>query len=112
MTRDIDDVNFRIIRRAVLIFIVGIVAILVVVWGMYSFILDRKEAVDVSRTLVAPSAETPTEPLLQVSPRMEWRDFRKSQQDQLGSYGWVSREEGKVRIPIERAMELMAESEN
>jgi hypothetical protein len=34
------------------------------------------------------------------------RDARKKQ---LGSYGWVDRKAGVVRIPIERAMELTAQ---
>jgi hypothetical protein len=34
---------------------------------------------------------------------------REARKKQLGSYGWVDRKAGVVRIPIERAMELSAE---
>jgi hypothetical protein len=112
MTRETDDINFKAILRGVLIFIVAIVVIQAVLWVGYAFMRRRIGTADVSRTLVAPSAETPSEPLLQVSPRIELREFKRSQMEQLESYGWTSREQGKVRIPIERAMELMAESEN
>jgi hypothetical protein len=34
---------------------------------------------------------------------------REARKKQLGSYGWVDRKAGVVRIPIERAMELSAQ---
>jgi hypothetical protein len=34
---------------------------------------------------------------------------RAARQKQLGSYGWVDRKAGVVRIPIDRAMELSAQ---
>lgn len=38
----------------------------------------------------------------------DWREQDKLVRDHLESYGWVDRKNGLVRIPIERAMELMA----
>lgn len=39
----------------------------------------------------------------------ELQQLRQREDEQLGSYGWVSREQGIVRIPIDRAMELVIE---
>ena len=36
-------------------------------------------------------------------------NFRAREEQTLNSYGWVNREAGLVRIPIDRAMELVAE---
>jgi type II secretory pathway pseudopilin PulG len=44
-----------------------------------------------------------------VSPALE--DYRREQADLLGNYDWVDQENGVVQIPIERAMELVAEEE-
>jgi hypothetical protein len=38
-----------------------------------------------------------------------FRQQRKDQEKVLNSYGWISRESGIARIPIERAMELLVE---
>lgn len=38
----------------------------------------------------------------------ELRQHRASQLEQLGGYRWVSEQEGRVAIPIERAMEIVA----
>ncbi len=37
------------------------------------------------------------------------RQLDAQQLEQLNSYGWVSEADGTVRIPIERAMELVAD---
>ena len=44
-----------------------------------------------------------------VSPALE--DYHRQQQALLGGYTWVDQENGVVQLPIERAMELVAEEE-
>ena len=38
---------------------------------------------------------------------LEYRDYLKSESQRLDTYGWVNRQEGKVRIPLQRAMEIV-----
>jgi len=52
---------------------------------------------------------TPAAPYLQVAPRQDLESHRATQQAALESYGWVDEEAGAARIPIRRAMELLAE---
>jgi hypothetical protein len=49
----------------------------------------------------------PPMPRLQVDPKMELKEYRDSQREILNSYGWVDRTGGVVRIPIDRAMDLV-----
>jgi hypothetical protein len=51
---------------------------------------------------------TPPAPRLQVDPQADLRAFRQSQDARLSSYGWVDRDKGIVRIPIEEAMRKLA----
>jgi hypothetical protein len=51
----------------------------------------------------------PPPPNLQAQPQLELAEFRLRQAKILSSYGWVDREAGIVRIPIDRAMDLVAE---
>lgn len=48
----------------------------------------------------------PPEPRLQTNPRQDLRDLRAQEDAVLNSYGWVDKNAGLVRVPIERAMEL------
>ncbi len=70
---------------AVILFII-IVAIQALFYGMERAEQDRKEARERSETVAQVRAE---------------------QRQRIGSYGWVDQKKGVVRIPIERAMELL-----
>ncbi len=53
--------------------------------------------------------QRPPEPRLQEHPEADLGTLRGEEDAVLGSYGWVDREAGVARIPIERAMEILAE---
>jgi len=46
-------------------------------------------------------------PLLQVHPHQELKDYCAAQQKEVATYGWVDQPSGVVRIPIDRAEELI-----
>lgn len=48
-------------------------------------------------------------PLLQVKPEEDLRWMRDHNAIDLNSYGWVDRPNGVVRMPVERAIDLLAE---
>lgn len=48
-------------------------------------------------------------PRLQTNPAGDLRAFRQSEDARLSSFGWVDRDKGIVRMPIERAMGSIAE---
>lgn len=49
----------------------------------------------------------PGVPRLEVHPGRDMETYLKQQEKLLNSYGWVDRQAGKVRIPIQRAMDLL-----
>ncbi len=49
------------------------------------------------------------QPRLETDERREINDFREHEEETLHSYGWVDQQGGVVRIPIDRAMELLAQ---
>ena len=49
------------------------------------------------------------EPRLEEDERLELQDVRGPKDEQLATYGWVDEKNGVVHIPIERAMELIAQ---
>jgi len=50
----------------------------------------------------------PPEPRLQVHPVKDLRELREAEDNLLDHYGWVDKSAGVVRIPIERAIDLLA----
>jgi len=51
----------------------------------------------------------PPTPRLQITPAIDLKETRQQEHDLLSSYSWVERDKGVVRIPIDRAMALLAE---
>ncbi len=51
----------------------------------------------------------PPEPRLQTNPRQDLRDLRATEDQVLTTYGWVDKNAGTVRIPIDEAIRLVIE---
>lgn len=49
----------------------------------------------------------PPPPRIQAYPGVDMQSYYESQQQILNSYGWIDRQSGVVRLPIDRAMELI-----
>ncbi|HMH02043.1 MAG TPA: hypothetical protein VK555_11540 [Terriglobales bacterium] len=49
------------------------------------------------------------QPRLETNERLEINDFRLQEEKDLNSYGWIDQKAGIARIPIERAMQLLAQ---
>ena len=105
------DINVRAILGTGAGVIVGAVVIGVVVWALFAF-LSKREARDVLTEfpLAAGQAERlPPQPRLQTDPREDLRALRQAEDNVLQSYGWIDKDAGVVRIPIDRAMQLTLE---
>ncbi len=104
------DVDVRGVSKFIAGLAFGIIAAMFLMW----FLFDRYAARETRRSpqpepmaLSNPRKEPP-EPRLQLAPAMNLKQFRAGEEAVLHSYGWVDAEKGIVRIPVERAMELVA----
>jgi hypothetical protein len=96
--------------RRVIIAAIAIVALTLLSMFTCMLILDylsRNEARSEGTRRAAPFPAQGPE--LQVTPRADLQAVRAAEQSQLSGYGWVDRNTGVVRLPIERAMQLIAE---
>ncbi len=61
--------------------------------------------------VLSPLAEsqTPPEPRLETRPSRNLEQLRAAEDRLLRRYRWIDQEQGMVRIPVERAMELVAQ---
>lgn len=70
---------------------------------------DRAEDRKLSPMIAASLARTPPEPRLEPYPLAPRAKLRAEEEEILTTYGWVDKNRGVVRLPIERAMELLVQ---
>jgi hypothetical protein len=105
------DVNIRAILGFGLGLIVVAAAVYVLIFGLFRY-FDSREGVKVAAEYPLAASQgrrEPPEPRLQVNPRQDLSDLRAKEDEVLGSYGWVDKNAGVVRIPIDAAMKLTVE---
>jgi hypothetical protein len=51
----------------------------------------------------------PPEPRLQVSAPKDLKQYKAAQEEILNSYGWIDEKAGVVRIPIDRAIDILVQ---
>ena len=108
--------------RSALYFLAGLVLVCLVVYlivfGMYRFLDSYATAHQPpmspmvtpeadTRAVTPQNAETFPQPRLEENERTQFRSFIEDQDRKLATYDWVDKDRGTVRIPIDRAMELI-----
>jgi len=111
--------------KGVYAFLIGLavagILVALCLWGLYE-VLDAREKknqpmqnplvqqteADTRHVLPAEIEKFP-QPRLEKNERLEINDFRLKEEQTLNSYGWVDEKAGVVRIPIDRAMQLIAQ---
>ena len=103
------DINVRVVIWFAVILVGSAVVIHVALAGIYQLLKHRYPSPEPpSRISFHPSNSAP-EPQLQVDPRADFANFEAEENARLNSYGWIDRAHGVIHIPIERAMELVAQ---
>ena len=83
--------------------------ILIVLYAQMSALWRARQAAWPAPLPVASALpDAPPEPRLQTSPPQDLAAMRREEDALLHGVGWIDRRAGVVRIPIERAMELVA----
>lgn len=101
------DISVRVVAWFAVGLIVSAIVIQVAITGLFHlFKADHPSKMAASR-ISEPRVFAP-EPRLQVNSQADLDHFRATEEAKLNSYGWVDQNAGVVRIPIERAMELIA----
>jgi len=94
--------------------------IYLIVFGMYRFLDSYQTAHEPpvspmatpeadTRAVMPESTQNFPQPRLEENERTQLRQFVEDQDRKLATYDWVDKDKGIARIPIDRAMELIAE---
>ena len=83
------------------------VVVLLVIYVLFGFFDGRERAtIPAEYPLAAQADKVPPEPRLQEHPREDLSELRAREDEILSSYGWVDKNAGVVRIPIDDAIKL------
>jgi hypothetical protein len=110
MGHEMSDVSVR----GLVVFLTGLVVSLAVVvfavaWLFSYFRTDAEQHDPPVPPLSRLRSAAPPGPRLQQSPADEMETMRKQQDDLLSKHEWIDKDERVVRIPIDRAIELIGE---
>jgi hypothetical protein len=80
---------------------------LVIVWGIFNYFKHREELSHRALSPMASPSQLPPEPRLQIKSDEQIIHLHESEDHILSSYAWVDQKGGVVRVPIDKAMDLL-----
>ena len=101
------DVDIGAIAKFGGVLVIAAAVIHVLIWALFVWFDHREAAGD--KPPLAVAGELPPEPRLRTSPRDDMKKLREEENERLTTYGWVDKNAGVARIPIERAIDITAE---
>jgi hypothetical protein len=80
-------------------------------WVLFEYFAGREDKVNpaVPHMMEAEKPQLPPLPRLQPDPPKELKDMRANEEMLLNSYGWVDQSKGIAHIPIDQAMNVVAQ---
>jgi hypothetical protein len=105
--KDVDVISLFTI--VVTLFVSCVVVFLVVTIMMHYFSLQEPSKTAGQANIPATHTEEFPQPRLEVKPGASLAELRAAEDVDLNSYGWIDRNAQTVRIPIDRAMQLIVE---
>lgn len=103
--------------RGIVYSVVGLVVVTViahlVVWSLIKGFVRYDTKRDPSSPIPAPMAEAnrqqpPAGPRLQTTPGFDLREMRQDEDRRLNRAGWIDERQGTIHVPIDVAMEVIA----
>lgn len=111
MGYETDDVGVQTIMRWVGLMFAFVAGALVITFAVYKVFVPGDETAqetNVQYPLTSQQRLPPSDaPMLQASPKRDWMDFTREADEKVHTYGWVNPNRGVVKIPVERAMDIL-----
>jgi hypothetical protein len=97
------EVSVRLIVVSLAFLAVGTFLVFLLVVGIFRYFYDTNKSAEALRQGVIPP-----EPRIEVAPYEQLQQLRTREDHILNSYAWVDQKAGTVRVPIDRAIDLLA----
>jgi hypothetical protein len=105
---EVDDANAREVIGSAIGLAIGTALVCIAMYGMFVY-LRHAEAGRQPLNPMANPRQIPPDPRLSVEPAKELRNLREYEDLMLHNYGWVDPQAGIVRIPIDQAIDIVAQ---
>jgi len=104
------ELDFGWITKFMLVIGGTAVAMFVAMWFLSGFLDQRLADAQPEGSPLLETGQTtvPPQPHLQIESYADWAEMKAAQDHELATYGWVDREENRVRIPVLDAMDQIA----
>jgi hypothetical protein len=82
-----------------------------VLWWVFSSFSKREQKLSppVPAIIRTQAPKEPPQPRLQANPQSDMRQMLQEEDEVLNHYGWVDPDRGIVRLPVERALDIVAQ---
>jgi len=97
------EVSVRLIVVSLGFLAIGTALVFILVVGIFRYFYDTNKTADALRQGVVPP-----EPRIEVAPYEQLQRLRVQEDHILNSYAWVDQKAGTVRVPIDRAIDMLA----
>lgn len=101
------DIRFRGVALTAVLLVAFIALTLLALTGLFALLNNSRQAAIAPSSPLVTTPIVPPEPQLQADPAADWRSLRATEQARLDGYAWIDQGSGVVRVPIDRAMELL-----
>src|ERR1700735_1416136 len=102
------DVSFKALTKFAIGLVITTIFCAGLVLGLFQYLLKREGGVPASR-IESPAQDArqlPPEPRLEVTPDTDLQEMRSAEDQVLNNYAWLDQQNGIVRLPIDRAIDL------
>jgi hypothetical protein len=94
-------------------FIIGLFALigvsLLLMLGLFRFLYQSEREASPTPTPMEAQRVLPPAPRLQITTSTDIDELRRREDEILRTYGWVDKNAGVVRVPVDRAIDLLTE---
>jgi hypothetical protein len=105
-----DGINYHGIVWFVVTLTIVTLVCQILMWALFAVLDKRAVSNDSPRSaLAAPQGTMPPPPNLRTNEPGDLHTFRENEDKILSTYDWIDKDKGVVRIPIDRAKELLLE---
>jgi hypothetical protein len=101
------DANFKPLMLIGLGLVVLVIVVLAATVLISSFLTRHSENPGAPSNIIVSTAPSFPTPSLEADPVLELKKFREQEDSVLSSYGWSDRQAGLVRVPIDKAINLL-----
>jgi hypothetical protein len=102
------DAGPSLIVKSLAMLAVGTGLVLLLVVGIFRFLEKTSKPPEPVVTTIQ-QGQLPPEPRVEIEPWQQLKGIRAREDHVLNSYAWVDQNQGVVRVPIDRAMDMLAE---